>query len=176
MAGATLTIPSDSTDRFGTGVSFSTLSGLTGDSQGLSDAAVRATVLADPGRLPLARLQQNGAIGEVVLGAGDNRGATLLVEALSSDLDLGKDGVTTISRFSTGLLGSAGTDASRAREALEETTARRQDAVNRRDSFSGVNLDEELAQMVVLQNSYSAAARVITTANQMYDTLIGMIR
>ncbi|WP_416366522.1 flagellar basal body rod C-terminal domain-containing protein [Sphingomonas aurantiaca] len=33
-----------------------------------------------------------------------------------------------------------------------------------------------LAQMVVLQNSYSAAARVISTASQMYDTLISMIR
>ena len=30
--------------------------------------------------------------------------------------------------------------------------------------------------MVVLQNSYSAAARVMTTASQMYDTLINMIR
>ncbi len=31
------------------------------------------------------------------------------------------------------------------------------------------------SQMVVLQNSYSAAARVISTANDMYDTLLGMI-
>ena len=30
--------------------------------------------------------------------------------------------------------------------------------------------------MVVLQNSYSAAARVISTASEMYDTLIAMIR
>jgi flagellar hook-associated protein 1 FlgK len=29
--------------------------------------------------------------------------------------------------------------------------------------------------MVVLQNSYSAAARVLTTASQMYDTLIEMV-
>jgi flagellar hook-associated protein 1 FlgK len=30
--------------------------------------------------------------------------------------------------------------------------------------------------MVVLQNSYSAAARVMSTATQMYDTLIAMFR
>jgi flagellar hook-associated protein 1 FlgK len=47
--------------------------------------------------------------------------------------------------------------------------------VNRRDSFSGVNIDEELSQLVVFQNSYSAAARVMSTASQMYDTLIGMV-
>ena len=34
---------------------------------------------------------------------------------------------------------------------------------------------EELASLVTLQNSYSAAARVMSTATQMYDTLIGMV-
>ena len=29
--------------------------------------------------------------------------------------------------------------------------------------------------MVVLQNSYSAAARVISTASQMYDALLNMV-
>jgi flagellar hook-associated protein 1 FlgK len=29
--------------------------------------------------------------------------------------------------------------------------------------------------MVVLQNSYSAAARVLTTATTMYDTLLNMV-
>jgi flagellar hook-associated protein 1 FlgK len=54
-------------------------------------------------------------------------------------------------------------------------TTRRDDAVSRRDNFSGVNMDEELAQLVILQNSYSASARMITTAQQMFDTLLGMV-
>ena len=33
----------------------------------------------------------------------------------------------------------------------------------------------ELSQMVVLQNSYSAAARVMSTASEMYDTLLAMV-
>ena len=57
-----------------------------------------------------------------------------------------------------------------------DAAARRDDAVNRRDSFSGVNIDEELADMVVFQNSYGAAARTITVAREMYDTLIAMMR
>jgi flagellar hook-associated protein FlgK len=65
--------------------------------------------------------------------------------------------------------------ASQAAGRLADAVARRDDAVNRRDSFSGVNIDEELAQMVVLQNSYSAAARVVSTATQMYDTLLQMV-
>ena len=80
-----------------------------------------------------------------------------------------------LERFSNQLIGGAGTEASRAKDRLADATARRDDAVNRRDSFAGVNIDEELSQMVVLQNSYSAAARVMTTASEMYQTLIAMI-
>lgn len=40
------------------------------------------------------------------------------------------------------------------------------------DAISGVNLDEELANTVTLQNAYSASARVVTIVNKMYDDLL----
>lgn len=43
---------------------------------------------------------------------------------------------------------------------------------SRSEAVSGVNLDEELANTVVLQNAYSATARVVTTVNKMYDDLL----
>lgn len=175
LSGATLSIPSDSTDRHGSGLGFSTMLGLTGASSGLGDAQVRPAVLASPGQLPLARLQESAAVGAKALGAGDTRGATAFVDKLGAALDLGKDGVTTLERFSSLLLGRTGLEASQANDNLLDASARRDDAVNRRDSFSGVNIDEELAQMVVLQNSYSAAARVISTTSEMYDTLLNMV-
>lgn len=42
-------------------------------------------------------------------------------------------------------------------------------------SVSGVSLDEEGANMVRYQNSYNAAARVISTVQEMYDTLMNMV-
>lgn len=175
LSGATLSIPSDSTDRHGSGLGFSTMLGLNGAASGLGDAQVRPDVLANPGQLPLARLQESAAVGAKALGAGDTRGATAFVDKLGAALDLGKDGVVTLERFSSLLLGRTGLEASQANDNLLDASARRDDAVNRRDSFSGVNIDEELAQMVVLQNSYSAAARVISTASEMYDTLLNMV-
>ncbi|MEG8027493.1 flagellar basal body rod C-terminal domain-containing protein [Sphingomonas aerolata] len=132
-------------------------------------------MLADPTRLPLARLQPV-AVGTKALGPSDRRGATALVDALASAVDLGDAGTMTIARFSAVVLGDAGSAASRATDRADQMGARRDDAINRRDSVSGVNIDEELGQMVVLQNSYAAAARVMTTASEMYDTLLGMIR
>jgi len=41
-----------------------------------------------------------------------------------------------------------------------------------RRSISGVNMDEELANMIRYQQGYNAAARFITTVNSLYDTII----
>jgi flagellar hook-associated protein 1 FlgK len=42
-------------------------------------------------------------------------------------------------------------------------------------SVAGVSLDEEGANMVKYQNSYNAAAKVISTVQEMYDSLLAMI-
>ncbi|MDR0524593.1 MAG: flagellar hook-associated protein FlgK [Spirochaetaceae bacterium] len=41
-----------------------------------------------------------------------------------------------------------------------------------RQSVSGVNMDEELSNMIKYQHGYAAAARFVTTMNSMLDTLI----
>ncbi|MDR2101270.1 MAG: flagellar hook-associated protein FlgK, partial [Treponema sp.] len=41
-----------------------------------------------------------------------------------------------------------------------------------RESISGVNVDEELSNMIKYQHGYAAAARFITTVNSLLDTLI----
>lgn len=175
-AGSTISIPSDSTSRHGTGLSFSALSGLSGAASGLGTAEVRPDILSKASNLPLARLQLDAAVGSKAIGAGDLSGANAFIDQLSKAVDFGKDGSFTIEAFASRLLGGAGTDAAIARTNYTGAAARFDDAVNRRDSYAGVNVDEELAQMVVLQNSYSAAARVMTTASEMYDTLLQMLR
>jgi flagellar hook-associated protein 1 FlgK len=42
----------------------------------------------------------------------------------------------------------------------------------RRQSISGVSLDEEMANMIKYQHAYQAAARMITTVDEMLDTVI----
>jgi flagellar hook-associated protein 1 FlgK len=43
---------------------------------------------------------------------------------------------------------------------------------SRRQSVSGVSLDEEMANMIKFQHAYNAAARVMTTFDQMLDKII----
>jgi len=44
----------------------------------------------------------------------------------------------------------------------------------RRQSFSGVSTDEELVKLIEFQTAYSAAARVVTVADELLDTLVRM--
>ena len=53
-----------------------------------------------------------------------------------------------------------------AQDALKRTL------VERRESVSGVNLDEEAADLVRYQQAYQAAARTISTAQELFQTLI----
>lgn len=41
---------------------------------------------------------------------------------------------------------------------------------------SAVNIDEELGNLIVYQNSYNAAARVITAVNQLFEELLNAVR
>jgi len=45
-----------------------------------------------------------------------------------------------------------------------------------RDSQSGVSLDEELANLIQYQRSYQASAKLITTATEMMDVVLAMLR
>ncbi len=45
-----------------------------------------------------------------------------------------------------------------------------------RDQLSGVSLDEEAANMMTFQSSYSAAARLMTTLNDTIATLLAIGR
>jgi flagellar hook-associated protein 1 FlgK len=48
-------------------------------------------------------------------------------------------------------------------------------ADSRRQSISGVNIDEELTTLMRAQQAYSAAAKLISTANEMMQTIIQMV-
>jgi flagellar hook-associated protein 1 len=46
---------------------------------------------------------------------------------------------------------------------------------NYRESVSGVSLDEEMINLIKFQNAYTAAARMITAADEMMQTVLQMI-
>jgi flagellar hook-associated protein 1 len=83
-------------------------------------------------------------------------------------------GPTTYAGLADGIANDQSVRASQAKDEATTATATLAATTTRLKSDTGVNMDEELAQLVVLQNSYAASARVIATVQQMSTTLLGM--
>ncbi|CAH2030015.1 flagellar hook-associated protein FlgK [Trichlorobacter ammonificans] len=74
------------------------------------------------------------------------------------------------------LVAQIGLDVQAAKSVTSQDAAFMKQLQTLRDSNSGVSLDEELAALIKYQRSYQASARLITTATEMMDTVIAMMR
>jgi flagellar hook-associated protein 1 FlgK len=107
-------------------------------------------------------------------GTGDNRNAQALVDSLSNKvLDNGTASLTDATNRLVGSVGVATRQAQSSRDAQEVV---KQEAVDARDSLSGVNLDEEAANLLRYQQAYQAAAQLIAVAGSLFDTLLAAAR
>jgi flagellar hook-associated protein 1 FlgK len=73
------------------------------------------------------------------------------------------------------VIGRLGLDASGATAAAASATATQTAANAASDSISGVNLDEELANMLQYQQAYQAAAKTLTTINTTMQALLAAV-
>ncbi|MGM0898373.1 MAG: flagellar hook-associated protein FlgK [Bacillota bacterium] len=70
------------------------------------------------------------------------------------------------------LVSGLGTEAQSAGYAVKTQEQMLISTENRRQSVTGVSLDEEMASLVKFQHAYNAAARLVSTTDQMLDTII----
>lgn len=106
-------------------------------------------------------------------GIGDNRNALLLAALATDDLMYG--GSASIADSYNRLVADVATGT---RQAETNSLAKQRildQATATRESISGVNLDEEAANLVRYQQAYQAAAQVISTANSLFDTLLNAV-
>ena len=110
------------------------------------------------------------------LGAGDGAIAQKLAETFNTGFAYPSVGglpeyTTTFHDFNAQLVGQIAGAADRAGSELEFQTGFTNMLEQRISEASGVNIDEELTNMVKLQNAYAASARVITAVQEMFDIL-----
>lgn len=107
-------------------------------------------------------------------GSSDNRNATALAGLSSAKLLDG--GKTSLSAAHSALVTQIGSTTQRAAVAKTAAEALQTQAQGERDSLSGVNLDEEAANLVRYQQAYQAAAQIIATANAVFESLLSAAR
>lgn len=74
------------------------------------------------------------------------------------------------------MVGRIGEDAAMANVSLESAEAMKVQSENWFESVSGVSLDEEAANLIKYQQSYAAAARILSTAQELFNTILQSAR
>ena len=78
----------------------------------------------------------------------------------------------TLTNFARQFISQQGEAANAAKQLADGQNVVLNTLQNKVSATSGVNIDDEMAHLLALQNAYSANARVMSSIKQMYDTLI----
>lgn len=105
---------------------------------------------------------------------GDNRNARALA-ALQSSTQAALGNVTFKDSF-VRLVGDVGQRMQTSQDTQAFQQALFDQTQARRESLSGVNIDEEATNLIKFQRAFEAAARLISVGDEMYETMINIIR
>ena len=107
-------------------------------------------------------------------GTGDNRNALALSDLQTSRLLAG--GTATYQDVYGSLVADIAVQTRQAETGANTGAVLLQQATAARDSVSGVNLDEEAANLIQFQQAYQAAAQMIAVADTLFQTLLAATR
>ncbi|WP_207888426.1 flagellar hook-associated protein FlgK [Pseudomonas sp. 30_B] len=187
--GLSLSFDSTTNTLTGTLPAGATLSYVSPSTTGLTSGQTNTVRLdyTDPGsgnqysyEFTLSGVPQAGdsfTLGMNTKGISDNSNA-LALSGLQSKPTVGGTGSTGASFNDSygGLVERIGTLTAQVRNNADASATVLKQAQDNRDSLSGVNLDEEAANLIQFQQYYSASAQVIQVARSLFDTLIGAFR
>ncbi len=158
------------------------------DGKGFSHAfGFNSLITGDTGNLSVKDIAFPSAsissttVGEAAFDSGNTDGLQAVWTALQANMSFDSAGELPATEISASGYISAVIDdlADRAQQAGRTADTSAETSKSLASSFinaSGVNVDEESALIVTYQQDYQAAAQILTTAQDMWDTLITMMR
>ena len=148
-----------------------------------SDIAVNSGILSGTNALQLATLDSSSSLtaGSSVLSSGSATVVNAFYDALTASRTFSSTGglAATTGSFADYASAIVADVASKASQASTNYTAKetaQSTYASSLSSQSGVNLDEESANLSTLQNQYSAASALISAINTMYAALITAVQ
>jgi flagellar hook-associated protein 1 len=129
------------------------------------DIAVQSGLLADP-----AALQASGT-----LGAGGDNTVILELAQLAQQRQAALGNTTFTQNFSA-IVGNCGQALASVNSGVEDQGLMQNMLESQRDSVSGVSVDEEMTDLMKYQKAYEASAKLITTIDEMLETVLSLKR
>ncbi len=154
------------------------------DNTGISKVLeVRSDIVATPSLM--ARGQLNSATtlsaGDDGITVGDGTTANALAGIFDTDISFTSAGgisatTTTLSRYAAQILSVHATLTFEAKSQLEFNQQFIENLQFRSAAVSGVNVDEELSNLVIFEQAFNASARIVSTASDMLRELLDAVR
>jgi flagellar hook-associated protein 1 FlgK len=107
-----------------------------------------------------------------MVGTFDNSQFTNMDATASASLQSKRDSFTSPVTFITS---SVATTIATWKNTQQSNEALQKSLTSQKSSITGVNLDEEAANLVKYQQLYNASSKLMQTGKQMFDTLLGML-
>lgn len=144
------------------------ITGITAGNISVSSALIANTDLIAAGRLTAAQHTAGGYANDI----GNNSNSTLMVN--SATQTYGTLGNQTISGYLSTTVSNIGTKVSNLDASLKTQKSITDEVKSRLTSVKGVDIEEELTDMIKYQKAYQASARVFSTCNELMDTLLNL--
>ncbi len=113
-------------------------------------------------------------------GLNDNRNAVEFAQLQQSDLvrqgNASNQNKTTLNEAYSSLVGFVGSATANASVNLEAAKVMQVQSSEWFESSAGVSLDEEAANLIQFQQSYAAAAQILSSARDMFETILSVTR
>ncbi|MPY72357.1 MAG: flagellar hook-associated protein FlgK [Alphaproteobacteria bacterium] len=149
----------------------------------VGDIDVRSDILADPSLVARGTLSNDPALaaGDVALTAGDKTAIQAMADRFNQRLTFDATNLlagtsATLSEYGSEILALNATQANTIKQSLNSRQILLDNLTSKTASISGVNLDEEMSRMIILENAYAASARVITVTQNLFDLLSDLMR
>nr|HPQ53571.1 flagellar basal body rod C-terminal domain-containing protein [Spirochaetota bacterium] len=136
--------------------------------------AVSDSITRDVDRIAAARGRDIGGTGDFNTSNGVGDGTNALRIARTRQQNAMVDTNSTFNEFYNSLIARIGTQGQQAKDRVANQETLLTNLKNLRESVSGINLDEEMSNMVMFQHGYNAAARVVSMFDKLLETVIRM--
>ena len=140
---------------------------------------VRADIASTPAKLSTGAVlwdADRGAAGEYFMSIGENSVIDALAEAFSASNQFDTAGglataKTTFAEFAGKIVSENARLAATNESSIDRQRSLTESLQFKSDSVRGVNLDEELSNLIIFEQGFAAAARVISVIQRMFETL-----
>jgi flagellar hook-associated protein 1 FlgK len=137
---------------------------------------IKEEIVDNPSLISRGAMIYNADTTEYSLSPGDNSTASALADALRATQGFERSGdlpgtTKTLADFAAMTVSANASEAARNESRMEYQMSLVDTLSLKNAEVSAVNLDEELAELIIFEQSYAASARVISTISDMFDIL-----